>query len=187
MLPADNLMLALEDLKKGMPAISAATCWFMAEAGAVCLHQNNHQCPVNLCVDGEYDLQYKLHWPDVTQEALSSHNDPDVAAEYGACGVAMLLIPRISEYTAIERSRKGTGFDYWLRMKDDVLFQSKARLEVSGIFSGDEKALTSRCKIKLKQCAKTNEHIPGYVVVVNFGSPKARIKLRTPITEGSLQ
>jgi hypothetical protein len=184
--PADNVMLALDELKQGMPALSAAACGYMAEAGAVCLHQNGHPCPVDLCVDGEYDERYELRWPEVTQEALNSHNDPDAAAEFGAYGVAMLLIPRISDYTAIERSRKGTGFDYWLRTKDDVLFQSKARLEVSGIFSGDEKALKARCVVKLKQCAKTNEHLPGYVVVVEFGSPKARVRLRTPQTKDSL-
>lgn len=186
MLPADDLTLALEELETGMPALSKATCSYMAEAGAVCLHQNSHQCPVDLCVDGEFDRQYKLHWAAVTQDALNSHNDPDAAVEYGAYGVALLLIPRISNYTAIERSRKGTGFDYWLRMNDDDLFQSKARLEVSGIFSGDEKALKDRCNVKLKQCSKTNEHLPGFVIVVEFGSPRARIRLRTPKTEGSI-
>jgi len=158
----------------------------LSEAGSVCLYTNNHECPVDLHLDGEFDMIFDLHWQHVTQEALSSHNDPEVAVEFGAYGVAILLIPKITDYTVIERSKKGTGFDYWLRMKDDKLFQSKARLEVSGIMTGDEKTLNTRCKDKLKQCAKTNEHLPGYIVVVEFGTPRVRIKTRMPKTVGSV-
>jgi len=41
----------------------------------------------------------------------------------------------------IERSRKGTGFDYWLGSADEVgelPFQNKVRLEVSGIGKADD-------------------------------------------------
>src|ERR1035438_522994 len=36
------------------------------------------------------------------------------------------------------RSRKGTGFDYWLGKGGDAAFAAKARLEVSGILDGGE-------------------------------------------------
>jgi hypothetical protein len=48
---------------------------------------------------------------------------------------AILLMRALTGYTVIERSRKGTGFDWWLGTEDN-LFQGKVRLEVSGILRG---------------------------------------------------
>ena len=48
----------------------------------------------------------------------------------------------VGQYTVIHRSRKGTGFDYWLgdeKNEDELPLQSKARLEVSGIRRADAK------------------------------------------------
>jgi hypothetical protein len=47
-----------------------------------------------------------------------------------------MLIRQLTQFTVIERSRKGTGFDYWLGSEDEageLPFQNKVRLEVSGI------------------------------------------------------
>lgn len=79
-----------------------------------------------------------------------------------------------SPYTVIERSRKGTGFDYWLGDKNSYLFQKKARLEVSGILKGDDSLLKSRHAAKEEQTSKSDELcIPAYVSVIEFSKPKA--------------
>lgn len=180
---ASKLIVALSELKDGLPEFSQPFCDFAVEASEVCLSENGHPLPVELRVDGEHNATCTLDWSRASQQALNSHNDHDAAAEFGAYAVALLLIPRLTEYTAIERSKKGTGFDYWLKTKEDELFQSKARLEVSGIFCGDERKLKTRCRTKITQCGKSNEHLPGYIVVVEFGRPIARLARRKPIPE----
>jgi hypothetical protein len=48
---------------------------------------------------------------------------------------------------SIERSRKGTGFEYWLgtsETDEELPFKNKVRLEVSGIRSGDSSRVKAR-------------------------------------------
>jgi hypothetical protein len=100
-------------------------------------------------------------------------------------GIAALIMPRLTNLTIIERSVKGRGFgfDFWLGSIDDMgtLFQRKARLEVSGIRKGSETLIQSRVNMKLKQISPSNTVAPGYIAVVEFGTPQARIveKCRT--------
>ncbi|MFN6464941.1 MAG: hypothetical protein RMZ41_024410 [Nostoc sp. DedVER02] len=51
-----------------------------------------------------------------------------------------MLIRQLTEFTVIERSRKGTGFDYWLGSEEEtgeLPFQNKVRLQVPGIRKAD--------------------------------------------------
>jgi hypothetical protein len=57
----------------------------------------------------------------------------------------------------------------------DTLFQRKARLEVSGIRKGSESIIQSRVKMKLEQISPSDTLSPGYVCVVEFGTPRTRI------------
>jgi hypothetical protein len=89
---------------------------------------------------------------------------------------SLLVIDR-TEYTVIERSRKGTGFDYWLGTEADTLFQNKARLEVSGIRSGDAHDIRRRTKQKRRQIRPAAEALQAFVIVVEFGTPRAQVTL----------
>jgi hypothetical protein len=99
--------------------------------------------------------------------------------------VAALIMPYLTNLTVIERSVKGKGFgfDFWLGVNDgsDGLLQRKARLEVSGIRRGTAAMLQSRVNMKLSRISPSDAIAPGYVVVVEFGNPKARVveKCRT--------
>ena len=69
------------------------------------------------------------------------------ATEWGACGVAILVVNQVTGKVVIERSKKGTGFDYWLGDNDDgdsLPFANSARLEVSGILTGTKAQIASR-------------------------------------------
>ena len=103
--------------------------------------------------------------------------DPQFATEFGAYGIAVLLIERLTDLTVFERSRKGPGFDYWLAPKgsSQPLFQDKSRLEVSGILSGDEVDLKRRMRQKLVQLERGGVALPGYGVVVHFAAPESRV------------
>jgi len=168
--------------RPGWSLTFGATC---AEAAAVCLDDQGHPHSLMLQIDGQQTCEMELQWNAVDDTIRRFNADQEVATEYGAYGIAALVMPVLTNLTVIERSvkGKGLGFDFWLGSTDnaDTLFQRKARLEVSGIRKGSESMLQSRVKIKLKQINPSDTVAPGYVSVIEFGTPKARIveKCRT--------
>jgi hypothetical protein len=147
----------------------------LAEAAGVCLVDQRHAPGVVMTIDGEFFGSYSVCFPEVDERARRCWNDAGVATEHGAYAIALLLVTNASDYTVIERSRKGTGFDYWLGTADSGLFQAKARLEVSGIRSGDEKQLRARSRQKQEQVRARGGGIPAYVVIVEFGTPRGQV------------
>jgi hypothetical protein len=102
-------------------------------------------------VGGMTPTQYKLFWKNGTQQTTRSWNDLEEATEYAAYGMAILLMNDLTNSIVVEKSRKGTGFDYWLGDPNDPLFQKKKRLEVSGILKGKASSVTTRVIIKSKK------------------------------------
>ena len=97
--------------------------------------------------------------------------------EHGAVCLGIMLTTLLTPYTVIERSRKGTGFDYWLGDKDSRLFQKKARLEVSGILQGDDVTMVNRYNMKTVQTEQSdNTGLPAYISIIEFSRPKAIFK-----------
>lgn len=169
-------MINLSDLAKGFPAITPSFGQYLADAGAVCLSSQGHNNGQKLKVEGIHSSNYILYWPKVTDQMKRCLNDPEVATEHGALGIAILLIKKIINYEVIQRSRKGTGFDYWLGDTTDILFQNKARLEVSGIRSGNQRLINQRIQKKINQTNPSdNTKLIAYVVVVEFGQPLAEV------------
>lgn len=147
----------------------------MAEAAAVCLEDQHHQQGVGLQIRGKYKTVYSLEWPAVTDRIRGSY-DLEEATEYGACGVAILLMREQTGLT-VQRALKGGGFDYWLGTAEGELpFQHQARLEVSGIRRGDSSRIKARVTEKLEQTHPSDGTMPAYVVVVEFGRPLAHVE-----------
>lgn len=169
-------MIDLSKLGEGLPAITPAFGQVLAEAGGVCLESQGHSQGDALEVTGDRSKRYSLAWPPVTEQALRCWNDAEVATEHGAVGVAVLLAKKEIGYAVVERSRKGTGFDYWMGDDTEVPFQNKARLEISGIRSGDDRDVRARVRQKLKQTNPSDGALPAYVVVVEFGAPLAEVR-----------
>lgn len=168
--------------RPGWSVTFGATC---AEAAAVCLEDQGHRDRVTLQIGGMQVCELDIHRGAVDNTIRRFNADQEVATEYGAYGIAALIMPRLTDLTVIERSIKGKGFGFDFRLgsidSPQTLFQRKARLEVSGIRNGSESTLQSRVKIKLKQIAPSDAVAPGYIAVVEFGTPRARIveKCRT--------
>lgn len=157
-----------------MPGITGAFGTCLMEAGAVCFEDQGHPSGVEIEVQGSFEGKFNVVWPEVTDQVKRCWNDLEVTTENGAYGVAFLLTRFFTGFTVIERSRKGTGFDYWLGHEDDLPFQNKARLEVSGIRNGDEKEIKSRVNLKLKQVQRT-AGLPVYVAIIEFSNPTSRM------------
>lgn len=181
-LPPSGRVLDLARLAAGVHRLSSAWGTVLAEAARVCLGDQQHPSPVELEVDGSFDEPFALRWEPATDELRRTHGDAEVATEHGAYGVALLVLPALTGLTVVERSRKGTGFDFWLGDSDgdDMLpFQHKARLEVSGLRRGDHAMVVERTRRKLLQVQRSDSMaVPAYVAVVEFGAPRARVVKR---------
>lgn len=152
----------------------------MAEAGGVCLEWQGHAVGVQLAVRGSAHGSHELRWPGITDQTRRGWADLQEATEWGATGIAVLLAKEETGHAVVSRSVKGTGFDYWLGDESDV-FQEKARLEVSGILHGDDKAFSARVREKIRQTHRSDSSgRPAYVIVVEFSQPAAHFQGTAP-------
>ncbi len=157
------------------PGITSAFGSVLAEAAAVCLESQEHSCGVSLLLEGEFSAQHPLRWEKVTEQMRLCYADTDEATEHGAYGIAILVIDRHVGLRVVQRSRKGTGFDFWLGTEERVgpYLQNKARLEVSGIRIGDESKERRRVKVKVKQTTVSDAMaLPAFILVTEFSTPK---------------
>jgi len=145
----------------------------------LCLEGQGHKSGTPLTVHGSFNTALRLLWSmDVTEAMRRYWNDPDETAEQGAYALALLMLRSLTGLTVLERSRKGTGFDWWLASEDN-LFQATARLEVSGIMRGSARRLNGRLKERLVQTERSDPSgLTAYVAVVEFGGPTAKVVRR---------
>jgi hypothetical protein len=166
----------LSELDDGMPAVTPAFGKACAEAAAVCLEHNKHNPGVTFAISGLQDVQYALRWLPVTDQSRGCWNDLQDATEFGAYGIAFMVAARCTRFTIIDRARKGTGFDYWLgTTRRSLPFKKRARLEISGILSGDDNDVQQRIREKLAQTDRTDGRYPAYAIVVEYGMPRTKM------------
>jgi hypothetical protein len=174
--------LGLARLGDGYPGLTPNGGIHLAQACAVCLQERRHiSGSCSLATRGAFEASYKLVWSEVGDQVFRQWNDQQETTEEGAVGIGILIITHRTEYQVVLRSRKGTGFDYWLGRKDDALFQSSARLEVSGIRVGLPREIDRRVESKIQQTKRSDEAfgtLPAFVVVVEFGAPVAVVAKR---------
>lgn len=185
----DGTSIDLGDLgiPPGMPGLTPARANSFVEAAAVCFEENGHFESAQMSVAVASPNRWRdrieaedlhLKYPRTSKQVRTTNKDLQDAAEDGACAVAISIVHRLFSLLVLERSYKGTGFDYWIGRKETEGFQGMERLEVSGILSGNESDIKGRVKRKLEQVARGSEQnssLPQCIVVVEFGRPQARI------------
>lgn len=178
--PTSADSLNLDTLGNGFPGISPKYGGVLAKAAVVCLEEEDHESRVEMRVRGVSHHNVQLTWSVMhdREQAARCWGDPEVATEHGAYGIATLLVEHFTNYTVIQRSRKGTGFDFWLGEKGSscLLFQNAARLEVSGIRRGTERLVRQRLRQKLTQIRRYGSRLPSLVTVVEFGGPQSWVR-----------
>lgn len=102
----------LNQLSKGSPGITSAIGESLAQAAAVCLEDQEHSPGTELIIDGDFRKVFLLLWNGVTNQMRRSLADMQEATELGACGVAVLLVEKLTQLRVALRAYKGTGFDY---------------------------------------------------------------------------
>ena len=176
---AELVTLSLATLAEGLPALTPAIGGYLAESASVCLENQHYPFICRLSVQHLEETVYLLERLSVDEQMRLGHNDLQDATEFGACGVAILAIGEITGWTIVEKSIKGTGFDYWLGEADEnFVFHKKARLEVSGILRGDQSMVDIRLRQKIAQTYISDGEYPAYIVVVEFSRPQAKVVQR---------
>lgn len=176
------LAIALSSLGAGRKGISGAYGASLSEAASVCISEARHPNPAKFKVNGDFDVEAEVDWASPSQQVLDTWNDQEFATEQGAYGIAALLVEEFG-LEVVQRSRKGTGFDYWLGPlgENSNLFQGLGRLEVSGIRAGNESRIAQRTRVKLAQTTKSDHlAVPAVVAIIEFGQPAAHISQRCP-------
>lgn len=100
------------------------------------LDDQNHPYRVSFQINGIQETQVELQWSPINDTMRRFNADFEVATEYGAYGIAALLMPYLTGLTVIERSIKGKsfGFDFWFGSIDDpnTLFHSSQQAMLTG-------------------------------------------------------
>ncbi len=172
----------LDTLGNGIMGLTQEFGIFLLQACSVCLDNQGHSSGVSMNLtlsNGAQNLN--LEWSTIVDNQVKRNwSDLQEATEYAATGIALKLAESYSESSCIERSSKGTGFDYWLGDEDDIgLFQRKERLEISGILrENSSNSLAKRINEKTEQTKATaNTGLKAHICVVEFGNPKGEYKI----------
>jgi len=167
----------LNEICDGLPGLTVTSGRHLFEACVVCLTRSNHDYQgTEFSVSGDQEIVFTITWDNIFNIQLDrTWADQFYATEHGAVCLAILLALKLTNYTIIEKSARKNGFDYWLGQKDDILFQKKARLEISGIFVGNVADVNQRFRVKVRQTDQSDGlQIPAYVGIVEFSNPTAK-------------
>jgi hypothetical protein len=168
--------LNLQELAAGMPGLTPAGGRLLLEAAMVCLESCGHSSGVTLVAAPK---NLSLEWAPIDDRIRRAYADMQESVEWGACGAAILVLREATSFVVVERAVKGLGVDYWIGLaNDDMLFQRKARLEVSGILRGTEQQIAARMRAKTEQTRRSDALGPAFVAVIEFGRPLAWLDRR---------
>lgn len=173
---SDPIGISLASLSVGRVGITPSAGKSIADAASVCLDERGHSSPTTMAIAGDYKVSAVIDWVPPSDQAKRWWNDDEYATEHGAYCVAALIVEHCG-LEVVERSKKRTGFDFWLATRNcqSNLFQGLTRLEVSGIRNGTEADLEARLRQKIKQTKVFDCDLPAVVVVVEFGGPIAKM------------
>ncbi|CAG2535056.1 hypothetical protein MAR621_00170 [Maribacter dokdonensis] len=172
----------LDSLGDGIMGLTQEFGNFLLQACAVCLDNQNHSTGVQMnLLTSSGSKSVNLNWNTVVNSQVKRNwSDLQEATEYGATALAIKLAESESTSSCIERSSKGTGFDYWLGDEDDLgIFQRKERMEISGILKENgTNTIERRVKVKSNQTkTSSSSGLNAHICVVEFSNPKGEYKV----------
>ena len=117
---SNPVQLPLASLMEGMPALSLLLIGTRALAEAATILSRRSRSHGETCFLQAYQWAaeqarvYRSTAYPYLKPCNSAYRDLQEATEMGACGIAIVIARELIGYSIIERSVKGTGFDYWL-------------------------------------------------------------------------
>ncbi|WP_421890526.1 hypothetical protein [Marinoscillum sp.] len=165
----------IEDLFKSLN-ISENQSKLYSEGLIVSLESHNHSSVTKLKIDGLSTEILDLIWSQKVNKA--GWREPKDYTEAGALALALFSALNFTDYDYIEQSMIGTGFDYYLSYSNehpsfDGINIFQAKMEVSGILSGDQSQIRARLSQKINQCRSNPvyQNLSGYVSISEFSNP----------------
>ncbi len=138
-----------------------------------------HEPGTHLKVEGDFQAEFLLEWTqEIGDLEISSWKDLKEATEYGATALALLLMRELPGFDIFKRQDQNQVSDFEAR-KEIIPGKAplRAKLEVSGILKETpSNMVTARVSVKERNIKKrSNLNLPVYIVVVEFGQPKAKL------------
>jgi hypothetical protein len=165
-----------------IPCLTNSIREYMLEACLLVLTTSSHDVNKSVLVEIiDNDLESFTLIIDTPKLPANVDDGWDIidATEKAAECIALIMCSEMTNYHVIKRSRRGTGFDYWIGDKDGLIFQNKARLEISGILKGDRKSVEKRFREKsLQTNPSDNLRLPAYISVTAFDKPMTKFSLK---------
>ncbi len=162
----------LREFGAGDRPLSEATGRFLAECASVCLANQGHKTETTMSIVGMRTDVVRIVRSSVSDVIVRTHGDLQHAQEHGAYAIGISLLLLNEGYNDVEQSAKTTGVDYYVGDNDGLMFQHKARLEVSSLLNGSEIQVQKRVREKLRQTERSaGSKLPAYVAVVEYSRP----------------
>ena len=197
MQPGNVVEIDLDQLRAGIGGLSQTFCATTLEAILAAMHMCGHQTGVVCAVQdqGIHKFRAILRWTgSATMPVLRSWRNAHRLCERAAEGIAFVFIDSFTPYTVVQQSAVAnppfdTGIDYFLGDKSDIdsnydfeHTRHTARLEVSGILQErGNNNLDRRVRDKIQQSMASDSYgTPAFIIVVEFGTPKANLTMRIP-------
>jgi len=167
--------IQLTDISQ-IPHLTSALMEISGKSAAVCFQETGYQSKIEHNISGTIKSKMILKWEKLTKEDINSFYDLHEATEWGASAIAFVIIHNFTEYEVIKRSRKGTGFDYYLGNHKSEFYQETAKLEISGILHVTEtNSIKSRINEKVKQAERFENELTLFVVVTGFSTKESGV------------
>lgn len=175
MTKARTKQISLTRFATGTARLSPEYCTFVAAACALKLKQHGHPATASFVLKGAFNETVNFKWEE--PDPRSADSFAEKATEFAGECVGILLCEKLTEFNVVERSWINSGFDFWLGLKKDPLFQHKARLEMSGIDNGSDAEIAARVRKKEAQVNAGSESSSGnaLIVVSQFQRPVATV------------
>jgi len=109
----------------------------------------------------------ELFWNASSDTLIAPPVQAHTITEWGACGIALAIVPLYTNYRVLEVAQIGERFDYWLGHN-----VRNVGLEVSGTIDG---SLDSRLHLKRNQLKRNPYKSAGYVCIVGFEKQQVRL------------
>ena len=175
----ETVDLDLDKIHQALPCVRTSLVDYIYDAAVFLLHHHRHQSGLRCEISSlEENLYFAtLVWTRPYSESMiNTFGDTDYAVEFAAEGMACLTIRATTKYTAIKRSQRNDGVDFWLAESDDLdrfAFQFAARMECKGI---TEARYPSEIKVKVDEGINQSKRsdttrLPAYIIVTDFGKP----------------
>ena len=175
----ESVILDLDKIRQALPRVRTSLIDYIYDAAVFLLPHHRHQsglrCEISSLAENLYFAT--LVWTRPFSESMTNtFGDTDYAVEFAAEGLACLTIRATTNYTAIKRSQRNDGVDFWLAESDDLdgfEFQFAARMECKGI---TEARYPSDIKAKVDEGINQSKRsdsarLPAYIIVTDFGKP----------------